>query len=63
MIRHSDYSFAEVAWRRLKKNRPAMLGLLIICAFVIIAVFAYFIAMDPTPNADRQIVEIQAKKP
>ena len=39
-----------------------MLGLLIICAFVIIAVFAYFIAMDPTPNADRQIVEIQAKK-
>ena len=30
---------------------------------MIVAVFAYFIATDSTPNADRQIVEIQAKKP
>jgi len=26
-------------------------------------IFAYFITGDPTPNADRQVVEIQARKP
>ena len=35
----------------------------IIFIAIITGVFAYFIAADTTPNADRQIVEIQAKKP
>ena len=51
------------AWKRLKKNKGAMIGLILICLSVIIALFAYFISTDPTPNADRQIVEIQARKP
>ena len=40
-----------------------MVGLILICLSVFIAVFAYFISTDSTPNADRQIVEIQARKP
>jgi peptide/nickel transport system permease protein len=40
-----------------------MAGLVIIFLSIITGVFAYFIANDTTPNADRQIVEIQAKKP
>ena len=51
------------AWKRLKKNKGAMIGLILICLSVIVALFAYFISTDPTPNADRQIVEIQARKP
>ncbi len=58
-----SFSFSTNAWRRLKKNKGAMLGLVIICTAVVIAVFAYFISTDATPNADRQIVEIQARKP
>ncbi|MDB5198427.1 MAG: peptide transporter [Chitinophagaceae bacterium] len=40
-----------------------MFGLVIICISILTGIFAYFIANDSTPNADRQIVEIQAKKP
>ena len=60
---HQSFSFSQNARRRLKKNKGAMLGLLIIFYAIITGIFAYFIATDPTPNADRQIVEIQAKKP
>ena len=40
-----------------------MTGLVIILFAVLVGIFCYFIINDPTPNADRQIVEIQAKKP
>ncbi len=40
-----------------------MIGLVIIFISILTGIFAYFIANDSTPNADRQIVEIQAKKP
>src|SRR5438045_9525021 len=40
-----------------------MLGLVIIFISILTGILAYFIANDSTPNADRQIVEIQAKKP
>ena len=58
-----SFSFSTNAWKRLKKNKGAMIGLFLICLSLIIAVFAYVISTDSTPNADRQIVEIQAKKP
>ena len=62
-MQHQSFSFSQNAWRRLKKNKGAMVGLLIIFLAILIGIFAYFIANDTTPNADRQIVEIQAKKP
>lgn len=55
--------FLQVTWRRLKKNRLAMLSLFIIAFSFLIAVFGYFIAPDHTPFADLQTVEIQARKP
>ncbi|MEP6616916.1 MAG: ABC transporter permease, partial [Ginsengibacter sp.] len=60
--RHS-YSFTRTLWNRLKKNGGALFGLFIISLAILVAVFGYFIATDPTPNSDRQIVEVQAKKP
>lgn len=62
-LTHQSFSFPQNAWKRLKKNKGAMFGLVIIFISIIIGIFAYFIANDSTPNADRQIVEIQAKKP
>ncbi len=40
-----------------------MLGLLVIVLAIVVAIFAYQLAPDNTPNADFQTVEIQAKKP
>ena len=62
MSKRSD-SFFKNAWRRLKKNKGAMFGLIVIAIAVIVAIFAYFIAPDKTPNANRIIVEIDGEKP
>ena len=58
-----NFSYSRQIWKRLKKNKPAFAGLLIIAIAFIIALFAYVIAPDNSPNADLQTVEIQAKKP
>ena len=56
-------SFRQAAWRRLKKNKGAMAGLFIILVSVFIAVFCYLIAPDPSPFANRIILEIGGAKP
>ncbi|HEY5392229.1 MAG TPA: ABC transporter permease [Hanamia sp.] len=58
-----SFSFSQNAWRRLKKNKGAMVGLIVICLSVLIGIFAYYLGTDSTPNADRQVVEIMAAKP
>ncbi len=40
-----------------------MAGLVVICLSVFVGIFSYFLGNDPTPNADRQIVEIMAARP
>ncbi|MEO6232880.1 MAG: ABC transporter permease [Ferruginibacter sp.] len=59
----SSYSFSQQTWKRLKKNKGAVFGLIIIFIAVFITLFGYLIAPDASPNADLQTVEIQAKKP
>ncbi|MBS1627935.1 MAG: ABC transporter permease [Bacteroidetes bacterium] len=49
--------------KRLLKNKGAVAGMVIITFSVIIALFAYSIASDNTPNANRMIPEIGSKKP
>ena len=61
-MQHS-FSFKAAMWKRLKKNRGALFGLIVIVLAVLISVFGYVIAPDNSPNADLQTVEIQAKKP
>jgi ABC-type dipeptide/oligopeptide/nickel transport system permease subunit len=58
-----SFSFKKQLWKRLKKNKGALFGLLIIIISFFVAVFGYLIAPDNSPNADLQTVEIQAKKP
>jgi len=58
-----SFSFKAVMWKRLKKNRGAIFGLIVIVLAVLISIFCYVIAPDNSPNADLQTVEIQAKKP
>ncbi len=56
-------SFFQSAWRRLRKNKGAVFGLCIIALAVLTALFAYFIAPDHSPNANRMAVEIGGRKP
>lgn len=47
----------------MKKNRGAMAGLVMIVIAIIIAVFGYFLSPDPSPFANRIILEIGGEKP
>ncbi len=58
-----NFSYGRQILRRLKKNKTAFAGLIIIILSILVSIFAYTIAPDNTPNADLQTVEIQAKKP
>ena len=60
---NQERSISQQTWRRLKKNKGAVFGLAVIILSFLVAIFAYIIAPDNTPNADMQAVEIQAKKP
>jgi ABC-type dipeptide/oligopeptide/nickel transport system permease subunit len=56
-------SFWQASWRRLKKNWGAMAGLVMISMAVLIAIFGYFLSPDPSPFANRIILEIGGEKP
>jgi ABC-type dipeptide/oligopeptide/nickel transport system permease subunit len=56
-------SFQQAAWKRLKKNKGALFGLVVIGVSLLVAIFAYFIAPDPSPFANRIILEIGGSKP
>jgi ABC-type dipeptide/oligopeptide/nickel transport system permease subunit len=49
--------------KRLLRNKGAFFGLLVIGAAIIIAIIAYLIAPDPSPDANRIIVEIGGRSP
>ena len=56
-------SFWQSSWKRLKKNKGAIVGLFLILAAIFIALFGYFLAPDASPYANRIILEIGGEKP
>src|SRR5918997_524394 len=50
-------------WRKLKRNKGAVFGLIIIALSFLIAVFAHILAPDHSPDANRMILEIGGEKP
>ncbi len=59
----TSLSFQKAAWKRLLKNKGAVCGLVVIAFAILVAIFAYFIAPDSSPNANRIILEIGGSKP
>lgn len=55
--------FKAATWRRLKKNRGALAGLILIFIALLLAVFGYLIAPDGSPYANRIILEIGGERP
>jgi ABC-type dipeptide/oligopeptide/nickel transport system permease subunit len=62
-MNEQSLSFRQAAWRRLKKNKGAMAGLIMIVISIFVAIFSYVIAPDPSPFANRIILEIGGEKP
>jgi peptide/nickel transport system permease protein len=58
-----SFSFWQQTRKRLFKNKTAVFGMIIIAIAVFLSLFGYLVAPDNSPNADLQMVEIQAKKP
>src|SRR5882724_1956546 len=58
-MNHSDRN----TWKRLRRKKSALFGLTVIGLSILTAVFAYFIAPDHSPDANRMIVEIGGSKP
>lgn len=56
-------SFRRRAWRRLKRNKGAVAGLVIIIIALFTGIFAYYIAPDHTPDANQMILELSGKGP
>jgi peptide/nickel transport system permease protein len=55
--------FQRAIWRRFKKNKGGVFGLVMIVISVLVALFCYFIAPDSSPYANRIILEIGGEKP
>jgi len=56
-------SLSYHAWQRLRKNKLAIFGIVIICLATLTAILGPLIRPDSTPKANDQILEITTKKP
>ena len=45
----------QKAWRRFRRNRPALFGLWFIVLAILVSVFGYAIAPDHSPDANNQM--------
>lgn len=52
-----------LAWKRFRSNKLGMLSCFYVFIWAILALFAYVVIPDQTPNANRQLLEISTKKP
>jgi len=55
--------FQTAAWKRFRKNKGAVFGIVIIIIAAFVSFFAYFISPDSSPYANRIILETGSKKP
>jgi peptide/nickel transport system permease protein len=53
----------RLAWQRLKKNRSAMFGLLVVAAAMVIAVFCYTLIPDNSPFSNRMSLPASMQHP
>lgn len=60
---HSSDSLSRQAWKRFAGNRLSLAAFTFILLAIVMALLAYLIVPDPTPSANRQIIEIAMQKP
>lgn len=60
---NQQQSPSALAWQRFRKNRLGMVAMGLIIVEALLALFAYYIIPDPTPHANRQLLELSTRKP
>lgn len=58
-----SHSLSYYAWQRLKKNKLAMFGLIVIGLCMLMAILGFSITPDSTPDANDQLLELSKKPP
>lgn len=58
-----SHSLSYFAWQRLKKNKLAMFGLVVIGLCMLMAILGFAITPDSTPDANDQLLELSKKPP
>lgn len=61
--KYDSESPGRLAWRRFRRNMPAMVALGYVVVLCFVALFAYLIIPDKSPDANRMAVQIATKKP
>jgi len=56
-------SLTQTALKKIRRNKTALAGLVCILISLFVALFAYWLAPDPSPNANRMILEISGQSP
>lgn len=56
-------SLGQLAWHKFKKDGAAIFGVVVISIAIILAVLGPLVTPDGSPHANRQIIELAAKKP
>jgi len=56
-------SLNQKAWRRLKRNKSAMLGLVVIVLAFLLSVFAYVVSPDNSPSGNEQVLQLETHAP
>ena len=59
----ADYNTKRNTWQRLKRNKAALFGMIVIGLSVLTGIFAHLLAPDHSPDANRMILEIGGAKP
>ncbi len=63
IINYESESLSELTWRRFKRNKLALFGLVLILLACVISVLGYLITPDKTPYANDQKPELHIKEP
>ena len=59
----ADQNNQRNTWRKLKRNKAAVAGMIIIAISLFTALFAHILAPDHSPDANRMILEVGGEKP
>lgn len=60
---HEHLSYPRQVWRRFRKNRTALAGLVVLALFMLASLLAYLIAPDKSRDGNSQALEIQSMPP
>ena len=63
IMSNKSVSPTAVIWKRLQKNKPAMVGLLVIAFASVISLFCYVFIPDNTPHANEMNLSLSTLKP